>query len=210
MDKVPNELLFAIFSLLPARDLGAACTLVSSRWHEIATDDALWMRHLAPDCHKILSAMGICADTTPARERVRILGPYDPSEDRPNCCRHDLSRGTLCLCCTCRRHHAIRAWDPKAPLIFDIIGSANETTMARTYDANAIAYGTLVQSADLGGSLLAMMVNLGMLNKPDAYGGHERATWTAKAHRALRPPLFDPKTKRTRVCYTDDELYSMK
>jgi hypothetical protein len=164
MDKVPNELLFAIFSLLPARDLGAACTLVSSRWHEIATDDALWMRHLAPDCHEILSAMGICVDTTPARERVRILGPHDPSEDRPNCCRHDLSRGALCMCCTCRRHHAIRAWDP----------------------------------------------NLGMLNKPDAYGGHERATWTAKAHPALRPPLFDPRTKRTRVCYTDDELYSMK
>lgn len=70
--------------------------------------------------------------------------------------------------------------------------------MARTYDTNTITYSTLVQLIDLGGSLLAKMlcgclVNLGMLNKPDANGGHKQATWTAKAHCALWLPLFDPK-----------------
>jgi hypothetical protein len=87
--------------------------------------------------------------------------------------------------------------------------------MVKAYDANAITHTTLMQLADLGGLLLAMMlcrclVDLGVLNKPDAYGGHEQATWVAKAHHALWPPLFDPRTKRTQVCYTDDELYSMK
>ncbi|QPB44200.1 F-box domain-containing protein [Medusavirus stheno T3] len=222
MDALPEELRLHVLSFLTSpADLALGASLVSRAWRRIAGDDILWRRHLDrlhPDWRVVLADALRVADPTamPARERLRLLAPHDPiAEERPNCCRHDDTRGAACLCCTCRRHHADQQWnhDWFHPTYTAVTEQCSSYIMTETYGGNVATVDTiLAASADAEGRRCRMFdieacERAGMLQRRGS-----RLIWTDAAHRCMRPPAFvcmqdDPRESYATVWYTDAELH---
>ncbi|QPB44222.1 F-box domain-containing protein [Medusavirus stheno T3] len=223
---LPNEIYLHIMSFLPARDLGATCTLVSRGWNELSRTRSLWKRILIqrhPEWYGDLSHMNVNFVFMSARERLRLLEDrHDPAERRADCCEHNHSRGAGCRCCTCRHHRRVRRQhrgDGRAFLPVDPLAVPNlEEIMAMTYDAEAAKVPNLhdeqaqpmsvepmrglVSTADS----IATLQNMGWLRTWMEGDGSERVAWTEKAHQAFKPPLFSYSQRRVSVSYSDAEL----
>lgn len=189
---LPNEIYLHIMSFLPARDLGATCTLVSRGWNELSRTRSLWKRILIqrhPEWYGDLSHMNVNFVFMSPRERIRLLEDrHDPAERRADCCLHDVCRGARCRCCTCRRYRNTRERDRDESVR---VGLRDwDSIMTMTYDANAATVESIREAHPYERpDWLDVLREKAMLRTWRSGEGPERVAWTEKAHRLLRPPL---------------------
>ncbi|ELR15318.1 Fbox domain containing protein [Acanthamoeba castellanii str. Neff] len=142
MEQLPDELCLHILRYVSLEDLTLRCSATSRALRRISDDADLWHHHLDryhPRWRDALQRMGVDATVTPLRECVRCLTEAHDPDGKSGCCRHDLTKGAACTCCTCRRHHRPGQrwqWGVLSSLVNDIDDDMRQM-IAAAYDANA-------------------------------------------------------------------------
>ncbi|BBI30449.1 F-box domain-containing protein [Acanthamoeba castellanii medusavirus] len=221
INELPEEVTLSILQYGSPEDLYFGFPLVSRLWRRLSRDNQLWRRHLDdyhPRWRQILRRMDVkVRKKTSLRRCVRHLAEAHEPEPDSDCCKHDDTKGAVCTCCTCRRHHAGQKWEAHRPFLLKDDGETT-TIMTMAYDAEDATMQTLTEVDSDGESdsdseeefrrvfaEAGKLERRGLLEIGEVVDYTERVRWTKYAHRVLRPPLTVDSV--CTVCYSDAELY---